>query len=252
MTYRRKEIIGDATLYLGDCLHILPEIEGLGGLITDPPYSSGGMVRGDRMNKTSSKYQTSGAIVQHADFTGDNRDQRAFSYWMALWLSEALRATKPSGMCCLFTDWRQLPSTTDALQSGGWVWRGVAVWDKVNARPFPGRFRSQSEYLVWGTNGGHNPDPQNSEYLPGVFTIKAPGSNERQHTTQKPTELMEKIIQVVPKGEIVCDPFMGSGTTGVAAVNTGRPFIGMELSEHYFYIACERIAAAYAQGRLFA
>jgi len=249
--YRRKEQIGDATLYLGDCLHVLRKIDGLGGVITDPPYSSGGMVRGDRMGKTSAKYQTTGVWQKHAEFSGDNRDQRSFAYWVALWLSEALMATKPSGVCCLFSDWRQLPSITDAIQAGGWVWRGIAVWDKVNARPFRGRFRSQSEYVVWGTNGAHNPDPKTSEYPHGVFQIPAPAASERQHATQKPTELMEKVMQIVPKGEVVCDPFMGSGTTGVAAINTGRPFIGIELSEHYFDIARERIAAAYAQGRLF-
>lgn len=63
---------------------------------------------------------------------------------------------------------------------------------------------------------------------------------------------MSKIVQVVPAGEVVVDPFMGSGTTGVACAQTGRPFVGIELSQHYFDIACERIAAAYAQGRLFA
>ncbi|MFW6024045.1 MAG: hypothetical protein ACOC8P_00320 [Dichotomicrobium sp.] len=118
MTHKRKEQIGDATLYLGDCLHVLPVLSEVGGIITDPPYSSGGMVRGDRTGKTSTKYQSSDAINIHADFTGDNRDQRAFGYWMALWLSEALRATKPSGMCCLFSDWRQLPTTSDAIQAG--------------------------------------------------------------------------------------------------------------------------------------
>ena len=252
MSWKRKEVIGDATLYLGDCLHVLQQLSCLGGIVTDPPYSSGGMIRGDRTQSTRVKYQSSNALKEHAAFTGDNRDQRAFSYWMALWLSEALRATKPSGMCCLFTDWRQLPSTTDSIQAGGWIWRGVAVWDKVNARPFPGRFRSQSEYVVWGTNGPHNPCPKSSAYLPGVFSVGAPPTKEREHATQKPIELMEKIVQVVPRGDVVCDPFMGSGSTGVAAVNTGRPFIGVELHEAHFETACERIAAAYAQGRLFA
>lgn len=251
MTYKRKEQIGDATLYLGDCLHVLPTLTGLGGIITDPPYSSGGMVRGDRTASTRDKYQSTSVITEHPSFTGDNRDQRGFGYWMALWLSEAIRATKDSGVCCLFTDWRQLPTTTDSIQAGGWVWRGIAVWDKINARPVPGRFRSQAEYVVFGTNGGHNVDKKTASYLPGVFSISAPPTSERQHTTQKPVELMDKLVHIVSAGETVCDPFMGSGTTGVSAVNTGRPFVGVELHEGYFDIACERIQAAYAQGRLF-
>lgn len=73
----------------------------------------------------------------------------------------------------------------------------------------------------------------------------------RYHPTQKPVRVMEWSLKHVPAG-VVLDPFMGSGSTGVACVNTGRPFIGIEAEEKYFDIACERIATAYAQGRLFA
>lgn len=109
-------------LYLGDTLAVLAELEtgSVDALITDPPYSSGGMVRSDRMAKTSTEYvQSDSANQSLTDFSGDNRDQRAYAQWMALWLTEASRVVNPGGVALLFTDWRQLPSTTDALQAGG-------------------------------------------------------------------------------------------------------------------------------------
>jgi site-specific DNA-methyltransferase (adenine-specific) len=109
------------TLYRGNCLELLPALadQPVDAVITDPPYSSGGQYRGDRMQSTSAKYVQSGQVLQQGDFSGDNRDQRAYGHWCALWLAECLRVTKPGGVCCLFTDWRQLPTTTDALQAGG-------------------------------------------------------------------------------------------------------------------------------------
>lgn len=190
--------------------------------------------------------------IEHPSFSGDNRDQRSFGYWMALWLGAALRASKPGALCCLFTDWRQLPTVTDSMQAGGWVWRGVAPWDKINGRPCPGRFSAQAEFLVWGTNGPHNPDRSTAKYGKGVFRHSSPHMEDRQHTTQKPVALMEEIVAITEEDATVLDPFMGSGTTGVACANLGRSFIGFEIEKVYFDIACERIDAAYAQGKLFA
>lgn len=82
---------------------------------------------------------------------------------------------------CVFIDWRQLPSLTDALQWAGWIWRGVAVWDKQNCRPQKGRFKQQSEYIVWGSNGDmpiNRPVP----CLPGVFRYSNP--QNRIHLTE--------------------------------------------------------------------
>lgn len=247
-----KVQIGDATLYHGDCLEILPTLASLDAVVTDPPYSSGGMVRSDRMASTRTKYQSSGVKTEHPIFSGDNRDQRSFGYWMALWLGRALRSSNPAAMCALFSDWRQLPTVTDSIQAGGWIWRGIAPWDKSNARPYAGGFPAQAEYLVWGTNGPFNPDKKTANYGKGVFRHLAPQIKTRQHSTQKPTELLEEIVAITPACSLIADPFMGSGTTGVACANLGRKFIGIEIERKYFDIACERIEAAYSQGRLFA
>ncbi len=126
----------------GDALILLRELtdESVDLVLTDPPYSSGGMFRGDRAGRTTNeKYVQTGTFAERVDFDGDSRDQRGFLAWASLWLAECWRATKVGGSCLVFTDWRQLPTLTDAVQAGGWIWRGIVVWDKTAAtRPRSG------------------------------------------------------------------------------------------------------------------
>lgn len=249
MSAQRVERIGLATLYLGDCLEVLSAQRDVDAVITDPPYSSGGQFRGDRAQDTRAKYLESGSSNQSLpNFSGDTRDQRSFHFWAALWASAAMRASKTGAIACFFTDWRQLPISTDYMQSGGWVWRGVVPWAKPTFRPQMGRFGAQCEYVVWGSNGAL-PVERGVGCLPGFFDHSFPV--EREHVTQKPEKLMAEIVQIVPAGSVVMDPFMGSGTTGVAAVQSGRRFIGCEIEPHYFDVACRRIEEAQRQGDLF-
>lgn len=233
------------TLYHGDALAVLASLpaSSVDAVIADPPYSSGGQFRSDRSESTGKKYTTSEAARQFEDFSGDNRDQRGYAYWSALWMGEALRVTKPGGVLMCFTDWRQLPATTDALQSGGWIWRGIVPWFKPGARPMPGRFTSACEYVAWGSAGamaiafdGTMPT------IPGFYQASAP--RDREHAAQKPLSIMRNLIQIAPEGGTVLDPFMGSGTTGCAAVIERRRFIGAEMNQHYIEVARGRIGRA--------
>lgn len=245
----RIERIGLATVYCGDALEVLRgDIGQFTSVMTDPPYSSGGAFRGDRTVSTNLKYVNSEqrAAGLYQEFTGDNRDQRGFGLWAALWLGLAREKTAEGGILCCFTDWRQLPTTTDAVQAGGWVWRGIGVWDKTEAaRPQKGRYRNQCEYFAWASNG---PLPIDGPVVPGVFRM-APNSEEKHHIAGKPTALLSGMLKL--GGARVLDPFMGSGTTGVAAVRAGREFVGAELSEAHFATACRRIEDAQRQGALF-
>lgn len=239
------------TLYRCDALALLLSLPGasVDGLITDPPYSSGGSFRGDRTGSVRDKYLNSDS--QQAEylptFAGDNRDQRGYLTWCTLWLGEALRIVKPGRAACLFTDWRQLPTTTDALQAGGFVWRGIAPWIKPSARPQMGRIAAASEFVVWGT-AGPSADDEALGCIPGFWTGMAHVGREREHVTQKPSGAMDWLLGIVPREGTVLDPFCGSGTTGERALKSGRSFIGCELTEANAEVAARRLEQAEGDG----
>lgn len=232
----RTETIGKATLYLANSLDVFPLLAGqiFGGLLTDPPYCSGG--RTDKAALTSAKYQSSAHRGLYPEFAGDTRDQRSYFAWSTLWLSHARALLVPSALGCVFSDWRQLPTTTDALQAAGFIWRGVVPWDKTESgRPQRGRYRAQAEYVVWGSNG---PRPLDGPVAPGVFRMPVPA--RKHHIAGKPVELMEGLMRPMDDGAIL-DPFMGSGTIGLACQRASRPYVGIEVEPAYFEIACERL-----------
>ena len=129
-------------------------------------------------------------------------------------------------------------SASVALQWAGWIWRGTAVWDKGNSRPQKGRFRQQAEYIVWGSNGDM-PISRPVPCLPGVFKYGNPQS--RIHLTEKPLQLMRDIVKITEPGGHILDPFAGSGTTVLAAVQEGYTATGIEVTDTYAELARERI-----------
>jgi site-specific DNA-methyltransferase (adenine-specific) len=209
------ERIGDAVLYLGDCYTIAPVVAD--AVISDPPY-------GMNYNTDSTRFslKRGGNKANWGGITGDTvpfEPGRWLNYERVI-LGGANHYTP------------RLPVGT------------TLVWIKRLDGAF-GTFLSDAE-VAW-MKGGH-----------GVYCKRGPFpqsiASDREHPSQKPVELMEWCIEKakVPAGGVVFDPFMGSGSTGVACANLGRKFIGVEIESRYFDIACERIAAAYAQGRLFA
>jgi site-specific DNA-methyltransferase (adenine-specific) len=230
------------TIIRGDTLRVLREFPDavFGGIITDPPYASGAADQNARQKTTSQKYTSVKSGNPLPDFEGDSKDQRSWTDWMTEWLQEARRCSQPGAPICMFIDWRQLPSMTDALQWAGWTWRGVLVWDKTNSRPQRGRFRQQAEFIVWGSNGAM-PTGRNAPVLPGVFRRAMPPFARRIHQTEKPLEVMRDIVKIVEPGNIILDPFAGAGTTVLAAKLEGYPAVGIELSDHYAEAAAKRV-----------
>jgi site-specific DNA-methyltransferase (adenine-specific) len=234
------------TLHHGDALAVLPTLDPatVDLVLTDPPYNSGGRTQSDRTKDTArSKYVSGDAQHQLADFVGDNRDQRAYTAWLSLILAHCLAAARPGASLLVFSDWRQMPATSDALQAGGWLWRGIIPWHKPISRPRVGGFRAECEYILWGSNGPIDAT-RNPVYLPGLYSASQPRGAERRHITQKPVPLLADLMKVCPPGGTVLDPTAGSGSTGIAALQTGHRFIGVELSAHYARVAVQRLTAA--------
>ena len=221
-----KVQIGDATLYCGDCLEILPTLPKVDAVVTDPPYGI------SYTHSGGGKGSHSGArFGLHHEWANSpiSGDDRPFD--PSVWCSYP---------CVLFgADHfaRRLPMD------------GVFhVWDKDPAGKMSHDSFSDAE-LAW-TNFTRSRCV--FRYLWKGMCQEGRGE-KRRHPTMKPVQVMEWCIGLLKDTpDLILDPFMGSGTTGVACANLGRKFIGIEIERKYFDIACERIEAAYAQGRLFA
>jgi site-specific DNA-methyltransferase (adenine-specific) len=237
------------SVHCADSLRWLANYEGepFDAVITDPPYSSGGATRGDRAMPSRVKYVTSTAHHSLPSFAGDNRDQRGFLVWCSMWLADAYRVTLDGGILVVFCDWRQLPVMTDAVQVGGWVWRGIVPWHKPGARPQTGRFAAACEYAVWASKGPHVPW-DGAPCAPGMFSMTAPRA--RIHITEKPVSLARELVQVVRPGGLVLDPFLGSGALAEGFLLEGRRVVGVEMLPQYAARARARLSAACASSNL--
>ncbi len=232
------------TIYHGDCREIIPGLSDVDAVITDPPYSSGGMYRADRAASTASKYQLAHETTRsYATFSGDNRDQRSFEKWVDSWASQCLALVPDGGGIGVFIDWRNVSCVVDAIQVAGWVYRGLTPWHKgTDLRPNKGWFRRNVEFVVWGSAGPLLTGPGvEGECWDGMFVARV-NDGDKQHQTGKPVALMRQMLSVRPEWSTYLDPFMGSGTTLRAAKDLGRKAIGIEIEERYCEIAARRCA----------
>ena len=240
--------IGDATLYCGDCLDILPTLGTMDIIVADPPYSSGGAFRSDRCRDTNLKYVRSERQNIYPVFDGDNRDQRSFIIWCDIWMRNCLNVLSGGGIILCFIDWRNLPCIIDAIQVSGFIYRGIVPWNKTSScRPQKGCFKSQCEYVIWGTKGPNIGE----KIVPGFFEMPVERGDTKVHPAQKPVTLIKNLLELRREpGTTVFDPFMGSGNTGIAALESGMKFVGIEKSRDYFDVACRRIERAYQETSL--
>jgi site-specific DNA-methyltransferase (adenine-specific) len=202
--WKRRVEIGDAVLYEGDCLEVMPTLGKVDAVLTDPPYGLAAKLQGGTWGKK---------------FSGDDYDWDAKAPVLN-WIGETpaivwggnYMALPPSR--CWLTWYKRDAVRTMADCEHAWT-----------------SFDANSRLFDW--------------------TIAATNAERAGHPTQKPVALMEWCLGFLPNAQTILDPFMGSGTTGVACVNLGRKFIGIELDPGYFDIACKRIEEAYKQPRLF-
>ena len=211
----RIEKIGNATLYLGDCIDILPTLDKVDAVITDPPYG---------INENNKKAATRKNLAMPKDYGVFNWDKLPPSNELI-----NLIRSKSSWQAFFGGNFFELPP------SSCWL-----VWDKLNTGDFADcelawtNWPCSVKRMQWQWNG-----------------MIRQGNEERYHPTQKPLEVMKWVVKLCPQAQTILDPFMGSGTTGVACAQLGRSFIGIEREPAYFDIACKRIEQAYKQGQLF-
>lgn len=243
MAHRRKEVIGDCTLYLGDCLEIMPTLDPVNHTISDPPYEAS--LHASKNSLRGRARVDSGPNLKGLDFApiDDIRD-RVVGY----------AATLSQGWFIAFCTVEGVWRWADVINASPAKYKRACIWIKPDSTPqLNGQGPAQgAECFVTAWCGtGHA--RWNAGGKRGVYTHCVNGSKrEGTHPTEKPVSLMAELVgDFTQHGETVLDPFMGSGTTGVACVNLGRKFIGIELEERYFDIACKRIESAYQQPRLF-
>jgi DNA modification methylase len=212
----RVEQIGDCTLYLGDCREILPTLGKVDAVVTDPPY---GMEFRSNHRTVRPKF--------HAIASDDTTD--------ALVWACGIEAAHSKYVFCRWDNLREVPKP-----------RSVVTWIKNNwsMGDLTGEHARQTEVACFYPGPNHFfPSGRPSD------VIQAPRTGNEWHPTEKPVQLMWHVARWTDG--TVLDPFMGSGTTGVACVKLGRKFIGIEIEPKYFDIACKRIEQAYAQPDLF-
>lgn len=233
----RIEHIGDATLYLGDCREIAPTLS-VDAVISDPPYGIG-YVRGQKL-KTG--VYRGGKKVGEAKGGAQNK----FAGVPIVGDDCPFDPSMPS-MLLRFGDvliWGADHYRMALPDTGRWL-----AWDKLAGKPSWDSFADVE--FAWHSRGGAS---RVFSYLwKGLACDKREFGNgiaTRDHPTQKPIALMVWCIQQAGMPERILDPYLGSGTTGVAALRLGRKFIGIEIEERWFDVACRRIEAEAKQGRL--
>ena len=221
----------------GNNLDVLSDIpdNSIDLILTDPPYN----------------------ISKKNNFESLNRAGIDFGYWdknadLFTWIDKVPRIVKKGASIIIFNGWRNLNGIAERLEKNGFVVKDIIRWEKTNPMPRnrDRRYIVDYEFAIWAVEK-HNKwifNRQSSTYDRSEIKMPIASRAEKKfgaHPTQKPVKLMEELLlRHSDKNDIVLDPFMGSGSTGIACLNTNRDFIGIELDENYFEIAKKRMTAS--------
>ncbi|MGN0807860.1 MAG: DNA (cytosine-5-)-methyltransferase [Candidatus Coproplasma sp.] len=236
--YKDKAVITEnCQLILGDATAIVKEYIArdfkVDAVITDPPYN----ISKDN-NFSTMKGKRQGVDFGHWDNNFD----------VCGWISDYTKIIKDDGSIIIFCSYLYISFVIAELKKNGIDVKDVLIWKKKNPMPrnINRRYVQDMEFAIWGVKKNAKwtfNKPDDKPYLRSVFETSTVSGNEKtNHPTQKSLELMREIIKIhTNAGDTVLDPFMGSGTTGVAALAEGRKFIGIEVDSDYFELSKERI-----------
>ena len=221
-------------LWQGDCLELIKQMPdgSIDCVVTDPPYkmnhSTGGCTNIGMKNKWLGNIKAGNTVMNF-------RIDIKFSDW----LPEVFRVLKNGSHCYIFCNDKNIQELLNEATKCGFKESNILVWIKNNATP--NRYYMKNlEFVLFLYKG--KAKPINNMGSKCAVEVKNINGKSKLHATQKPVELLEIFINNSTKeNDVVFDPFMGSGSTGVACVNTGRKFIGIELEKQYLYIAEKRI-----------
>lgn len=235
-------IIGNATLYYGNCLDIMPTLDAVDHIICDPPYEAS--LHAAKAAEFGARYD-GGARLKSLDFAGIDEIRGPF-------------VTAASGICggwfIAFCTVEGVWQWVEHINASPMKYKRACVWVKPDSTPQlngQGPAQGAENFVCAWAGTGHA--RWNAGGKRGVYTHLV-NNRERTglHPTEKPRRLMSEIIaDFTNPDQLILDPFMGSGTTGVSAVMAGRRFIGIEQNEAYFTLACQRLTDAQRQSDLF-
>jgi len=236
------ERIGDATLYLGDCREILPTLGPVDHVITDPPYEQ---LMHDLHEQVKLRRTDGGSERKALGFAGINEIRESV-------IAEVKRINR--GWLLAFCNVEGVWHWRSALVAADLKFKTTCIWVKPDATPkLNGQGPALAYECITTSWCGRGHSRWNGGGKRGVFIHPTNNSDRSgEHPTEKPVSLMRELLSLFSNpGDLVCDPFMGSGTTGVAALKLGRRFVGVEMDEGHFDLACRRIEEAHRQPRLF-
>jgi site-specific DNA-methyltransferase (adenine-specific) len=237
------------SLYKGNCVDILKNLgKGSASLVlTDPPYNLGMFMKNRQTNLKQMRSNFFGSA---------GWDDLQYGEWikrMEEFFSETSRVLAKGGSMILFMSIIKVESIISIAEKLGFYYKTTGIWHKLNPMPrnMNLHYINSTEAWIYFVYMAHSSKfNNNGKVLHDFIQTSVAPANERKHgrhPTQKPVRLMEHFIEVLSdEGDVVLDPFMGSGSSGVAAKKLNRDFIGIEISEEYYNIAKSRIEAVHS------
>ena len=235
----------NCTLALGDCINKLSEIKSktVNLILTDPPYNLGLFMKNRETNL--------GALRENhfSASSWDDLDQKTWEMKMDEFFQESARVIKQRGALLLFMSLIKIETIVKIAEKHGFYYKTTGIWHKTNPLPrnrdlhFVNSTESWLYFIHGGKTGTFN---NNKKLIHDFYESSVIGLKEKKfgkHPTQKPLKVMEHFVTLLSnEDDLILDPFMGSGSTGVAAMKNGRKFYGIEIDESYFKLCMKRVA----------